>query len=104
MWHDYKRSFLIQLTLMKLAFMANRIRLSGIMPSRYGFVIVSKDDDFRQLSFLRGHPPKVIWLVVGNCSSNEIAELLFRSQTAISIFMDRTEDSILTLRSTVPPA
>lgn len=28
--------------------------------SRYGFVIVSKDDDFRQLSFLRGHPPKVI--------------------------------------------
>lgn len=28
--------------------------------ARNGFVIVSKDDDFRQRSFLRGHPPKVV--------------------------------------------
>lgn len=27
-----------------------------------GFVIVSKDNDFRQRSFLDGAPPKVIWL------------------------------------------
>jgi predicted nuclease of predicted toxin-antitoxin system len=33
------------------------------------FVLVSTDDDFRQLSFLRGHPPKVIWLLVGNAST-----------------------------------
>ena len=59
--------------------------------SRYGFVVVSKDDDFRQLSFLRGHPPKVNWLVEGNCGSNQIAKLLLRSQTEISILMDRTE-------------
>ena len=26
------------------------------------FIIVSRDGDFRQRSFLRGHPPKVIWL------------------------------------------
>jgi predicted nuclease of predicted toxin-antitoxin system len=29
-----------------------------------GLTIVTKDDDFRQFSFLRGAPPKVIWLVV----------------------------------------
>src|SRR5881296_1636614 len=26
-----------------------------------GFVIVSKDSDFHQRSFLYGHPPKVVW-------------------------------------------
>ena len=30
--------------------------------ARHGFTLVSKDNDFRQLSFLRGQPPKVIWL------------------------------------------
>ena len=30
-----------------------------------GFVIVSKDEDFHQRSFLLNHPPKVIWLGVG---------------------------------------
>lgn len=28
----------------------------------HGYVIVSKDDDFRQRSFLEGAPPKVVWL------------------------------------------
>jgi predicted nuclease of predicted toxin-antitoxin system len=27
-----------------------------------GFTIVTKDDDFRQRSFLSGAPPKVVWL------------------------------------------
>ncbi|MCF6236542.1 MAG: DUF5615 family PIN-like protein [Gammaproteobacteria bacterium] len=30
------------------------------------YIIVSKDNDFRQRSFLFGSPPKVIWLAVGN--------------------------------------
>ena len=30
------------------------------------YVIFSKDNDFRQLSFLHGAPPKIIWLSVGN--------------------------------------
>lgn len=37
-----------------------------------GFAIVSKDSDFHQLSFLRGHPPKVVWIRRGNCSTDEI--------------------------------
>ncbi len=32
----------------------------------HGFAIVSKDTDFRERSFVEGHPPKVIWLDVGN--------------------------------------
>lgn len=41
-----------------------------------GLAIVSKDSDFHQLSFAYGHPPKVVWLRVGNGSTADIAELL----------------------------
>ena len=35
----------------------------------HGFIIVSKDSDFRDRSILVGAPPKVIWLRLGNCST-----------------------------------
>lgn len=38
-----------------------------------GFAIVSKDSDFHQRSLVFGHPPKVVWLRLGNCSTAEIA-------------------------------
>jgi len=41
-----------------------------------GLTIVSKDWDFLQLGTLRGAPPKVVWLRLGNCTVNEIAEVL----------------------------
>jgi predicted nuclease of predicted toxin-antitoxin system len=34
-----------------------------------GYAIVSKDEDFRQLSLVRGSPPHVVWLRLGNCST-----------------------------------
>lgn len=43
-----------------------------------GFAIVSKDSDFRSLALVRGAPPKVIWLQIGNSSTAEIAALLRR--------------------------
>ncbi len=51
-----------------------------------GYVIVSKDSDFHQKSFLYGHPPKVIWLRVGNCSTNTIVSLLRTQYDAILRF------------------
>ena len=62
-----------------------------------GFVIVSKDDDFRQLSFFRGQPPKVVWLLVGNAGTDLVANLLLRSRDIVIAFADRTEDALLTL-------
>jgi predicted nuclease of predicted toxin-antitoxin system len=46
-----------------------------------GFVIVSKDTDFQQRALLYGHPPKVIWIRLGNCSTATVAALL-RSRLA----------------------
>jgi len=51
-----------------------------------GFAIVSKDEDYNSLSVLRGHPPKVLWLLIGNCKTSQV-EALLRSRSAdISAF------------------
>jgi predicted nuclease of predicted toxin-antitoxin system len=44
--------------------------------AQHGFTIVSKDADFHQRSFVVGHPPKVVWIRLGNCSTDEIAGVL----------------------------
>ncbi len=36
------------------------------------FVIVTKDEDFNNLSVMRGSPPKVIWLQMGNCTTSQV--------------------------------
>lgn len=43
--------------------------------AKAGFVIVSKDTDFQQRAVLRGHPPKVVWVRLGNCSTTDVANL-----------------------------
>lgn len=51
-----------------------------------GFVIVSKDIDFQQRAMLYGHPPKVIWVRLGNCSTTAVADLLRLRRTDIRAF------------------
>ena len=58
---------------------------------------MSKDTDFRQLAFLYGPPPKVIWVRVGNGSTSVIENLLRASVAAITRFGDSDEESLLVL-------
>lgn len=37
-----------------------------------GSVMDSKDGDFHQRRFVLGHPPKVVWIRRGNCSTSEM--------------------------------
>ena len=62
-----------------------------------GFVIVSKDSDFRQLAFLLGPPPKVVWLRVGNASTVVIGSLLHQSIEMVVDFAASDEDALLVL-------
>ena len=62
-----------------------------------GYAIVSKDTDFRQLAFLYGPPPKVIWLRVGNVSTSVIEDLLRASVAAVTRFGESDEESFLVL-------
>jgi predicted nuclease of predicted toxin-antitoxin system len=43
---------------------------------RNGFAIVTKDADFNNLSVMKGSPPKVIWLLLGNCTTNQVEAVL----------------------------
>lgn len=60
-----------------------------------GYCIVSKDSDYYDLSVLHGHPPKVIWLRLGNCSTREILECLRNYRPAIDEFDDHAGESVL---------
>lgn len=62
-----------------------------------GLIVVSKDSDFRQRSFLFGPPPKVIWIARGNCSTEEIESLLRRSQPDILAFDSEPVSALLVL-------
>jgi predicted nuclease of predicted toxin-antitoxin system len=62
-----------------------------------GYTIATKDADFHHRSFLNGHPPKVIWIRLGNCSTREIAELLIAKRDEIQTFLRSTEHSFLVL-------
>ncbi len=62
-----------------------------------GFTIVSKDTDFQQRSLLFGHPPKVVWLRVGNCSVETIENLLRKHSVSIHTFGLDQEKSMLIL-------
>jgi predicted nuclease of predicted toxin-antitoxin system len=46
-----------------------------------GFAIVTKDADYNSLSVLRGSPPKVIWLLLGNCTTSQV-EVVLRARFA----------------------
>ncbi|OFV93280.1 MAG: hypothetical protein A3G76_12035 [Acidobacteria bacterium RIFCSPLOWO2_12_FULL_65_11] len=62
----------------------------------HGHVVVSKDTDFRDRSYLEGAPPKIIWLDVGNAGTVAIADLLRRERPRIERF-ENQEESLLIL-------
>lgn len=61
------------------------------------FVIVSKDLDFLHRSVVRGYPPKVVYLRVGNCPSSKILDLILSNKMNISNFIDDSVESLLVL-------
>lgn len=60
-----------------------------------GAVIVSKDDDFRELALAFGPPPKVLLLCIGNCSTKSIEILLRKYRQQIQDFIDDPDASLL---------
>ena len=70
------------------------------------FTIVSKDSDFVQLSLLRGAPPKVIRLQVGNCTTDRVEAVVRTGFKPIEDFGSNVDASLLMLplarRITIP--
>ncbi len=62
-----------------------------------GFTIVTKDSDFNDLVLMRGFPPKVIWLRLGNCTTRQVADALRSSHDVVEEFLSSEEIGILEL-------
>lgn len=58
-------------------------------------IIVSKDDDFRELALTDGPPPKVVNLQIGNCSTQQVATLLQANYDQIVAFSKSEEAALL---------
>lgn len=54
--------------------------------AQQGFTVVSKDADFHERSSVLGHPPKVVWIRRGNCTTGAIADLLRESREELLQF------------------
>lgn len=59
------------------------------------YVMVSMDGDFHHLVLLKGAPPKVVWLRVGNCSTDDIAHLLTANRDQIAGMVADPEAALL---------
>ena len=64
---------------------------------QHGCLLVSKDEDFHRLALLRGAPPKFIWVRLGNCATDDIAQLLRRHHDDIGRFDEQSEATVLEL-------
>jgi predicted nuclease of predicted toxin-antitoxin system len=62
-----------------------------------GFTIVSKDNDFRQRSFVEGAPPKIVWLSVGNAGTGVICQLLQTQLAQLVSFHNDSDAALLVL-------
>ena len=62
-----------------------------------GFAVATKDSDFHQMSFLHGPPPKVVWLRLGNCSSDQILVALLARGERVRQFRADEDAALLVL-------
>lgn len=63
----------------------------------HGLAVVSKDADFHQRSFLSSPAPKVIWIRLGNCTTEAVAELLRQRRSEIAAFLSDADAMFLAL-------
>jgi len=63
----------------------------------HGLTIVTKDADYRDLSLSRGHPPKVIWIRLGNGPTAEVSALLRSRYSDLLAFHQDDAASLLEL-------
>jgi predicted nuclease of predicted toxin-antitoxin system len=59
--------------------------------------IVTKDADFNDAAVLRGSPPKVIWLRLGNCTTGDVERALRRAAETVAAFLTDPAADVLEL-------
>jgi predicted nuclease of predicted toxin-antitoxin system len=67
------------------------------LAAEHDCMLVTKDEDFHRLSVMRGAPPKVVWLRLGNCATADVARLLRERVDDIRRFEAQAEVTFLEL-------
>ncbi len=62
-----------------------------------GLIIITKDVDFSERVSILGFPPKVIWIRRGNCSTNDVENILRQRRDDIQALYDNPETGVLIL-------
>ena len=68
-----------------------------LIAKTHEFVLVTKDKDVAELAVLRGAPPKIIWLRMGNCRTEVIERALRENYQAIEDLVADPEKVVLEL-------
>jgi predicted nuclease of predicted toxin-antitoxin system len=68
---------------------------------KHDFCIVTFDADFIDISTLKGHPPKIIWLRFGNTTTKSIAHTLMDNKDIIISFLNDQEIAFLEIHSSI---
>ncbi len=61
------------------------------------FTIITRDSDYNELLILLEFPPKVVWIRRGNCSTNEIEDILRTHCSDIQDLINTESLGLLTL-------
>ena len=61
----------------------------------HNFTIVTFDADFIDLTNLRGFPPKIVWLRIGNTTTENIAKVIIENHVKLEEFIENTEIAFL---------
>ena len=67
------------------------------LAAEQGCILVTKDEDFQRISISRGAPPRVIWIRLGNCTTQQVAQLLRSRFDVIAAFQAQEEATFLAL-------
>lgn len=66
-----------------------------------GYIITTNDADFNEISTINNHPPKIIWLRLGNTSTTNIAKILLNKEKEIKQFIKNNEFGIMEIRDEI---
>ncbi len=58
-----------------------------------GFTLVTKNTDMVDLCVVKGAPPKILWLRIGNCTTEAVRDLIELNLIRIARF--ETDDSVV---------
>lgn len=54
----------------------------------HDFTIITFDADFADIAYIKGCPPKIVWLRTGNMTTNAIVEIIEKHNTTLKEFLE----------------